>query len=223
MAGGTVHPTHNMNACIHRALRRDLERLDRVTAAPVPDEQRVAIGRQVPWMLDYLHHHHVGEDEGVWPRTLARRPDLQQLVDTMTTEHEALAAAADGLRAATAAWSLDGSDDRRAEMADAVGRMRDATLPHLEHEERDAMPLVVEALQPEDWEYLSRNHFRKGLSISDTGLAMMWILDDLDPEYAAVVRDEVPGPVLWVLTRIFGRRYDREAAAAWGAMAGTRA
>ena len=25
MAGGAVHPTHNMNSCIHRALRRDLE------------------------------------------------------------------------------------------------------------------------------------------------------------------------------------------------------
>jgi hypothetical protein len=51
----------------------------------------------------------------------------------------------------------------------------------------------------------------------------MWDLDDLDPAHASAVRSEVPGPVLWLMTRIFGGRYDRDARTRWGDLAGTRA
>jgi len=217
-----VDPVYNMNAVIHRALRRDLGRLEQVTHADLPDEQRAALCRHVTWMLDFLHHHHVGEDEGVWPRLLAKRPDLAPLVEQMSAEHEALAAASDRLRAASDAYALDGSAEARARVHDATVAMQDATLPHLEHEEREAIPLVVEALDADDWAYLSRNHFRKGLSFSDSGTSLMWDLDDLDPRYAAAVRAEVPGPVLWLMTTLYGGRYDREAATRWGPLSGRR-
>lgn len=218
----TVDPVHNMNAVIHRALRRDLERLEAVTRAELPDDRRTALCRHVTWMLDFLHHHHVGEDEGVWPRLLAKRPDLAPLVDRMTAEHEALAAASDRLRSASDAFAADGSAEARARLHDATLAMQEATLPHLEHEEREAIPLVVETFDADDWDHLSRNHFRKGLSFADSGTSLMWDLDDLEPEYAAAVRSEVPGPVLWLMTAIFGPRYDRESATRWGPLAGTR-
>ena len=71
-------------------------------------------------MLDSLHHHDVGEDEGVWPRTLAKRPDLQPMVDEMEAEHEALAAASHRLRAAAGEFAGDGSDASRRALAEAV-------------------------------------------------------------------------------------------------------
>jgi len=219
----TVDPVHNMNAVIHRALRRDLDRLETVTRSELSDSRREALCRHVTWMLDFLHHHHVGEDEGVWPRLLAKRPDLSPLVEQMSAEHEALAAASDRLRAASDAYAVDGSTEARTRLHEATLEMQKATLPHLDHEEREAIPLVVEALDAEDWEYLSKNHFRKGLSLSDSGISLMWDLDDLDPAYAAAVRSEVPGPVLWLMTRIFGGRYDRDARTRWGELAGTRA
>ena len=50
----------------------------------------------------------------------------------------------------------------------------------------------------------------------------MWLLDDLDERQASVVKGEVPGPLFWVLSRIYGPRYDSEARTRWGALAGTR-
>lgn len=217
-----VDPVHNMNAVIHRALRRDLDRLEQVTRTDLPDDRRAALCRHVTWMLDFLHHHHVGEDEGVWPRLLSKRPDLAPLVDQMSAEHQALAAASDRLRAASDDYAADGSAEARGRLHEATVAMQEATLPHLDHEEREAIPLVVEALDEEDWAYLSKNHFRKGLSFADSGTSLMWDLDDLDPQYAAAVRRELPGPVLWLMTALFGGRYDREAATRWGALAGTR-
>lgn len=218
----TVDPTDNMNAVIHRSLTRDLDRLERVTRTDVPDGQRRAVTGFVTWMLDVLHHHHVGEDEGVWPRLLAKRPDLAPLVADMEAEHERLAAASDALRAAADAWATDASPAARERVHVATVAMQEATLPHLEHEEREMIPLTVEAFDADDWAYLSKHHFRAGMSFSDAGTQLVWFLDDAEPRHAAVVRDEVPGPVLGVMTLLHGRRYDRAAAERWGALAGTR-
>jgi hemerythrin-like domain-containing protein len=217
-----VDPVRNMNSVIHRALRRDLDRLETVTRDGMPDAQRAALCRHVGWMLDFLHHHHVGEDDGVWPRLLAKRPDLAPLVEEMGAEHAALAAASDRLREAADAYALDGSAGTRERLHGATVAMQEATLPHLDHEEREVIPLAVETFDADDWAYLSRNHFRKGLSFTDSGMSLMWDLDDLDPAYAAAVRSELPGPVLWLMTLVFGSRYDREAATRWGPLAGTR-
>ena len=56
-----------------------------------------------------------------------------------TREDGLYAAASDGLRKALAGYGADGSDAQQAKVADAVRDMRAATLPHLEHEEREAM------------------------------------------------------------------------------------
>jgi hypothetical protein len=217
-----MHPTKNMNTIIHIALRRDLDRSAAVLAAPMSDEQRDSLCRHMSWMLDLLHHHHVNEDEGVWPRVLGKRPDLQGMVDEMEAEHEALAAAAEGLRAAAAQYAADSSDDKRQALAVAVTHMQETTLPHLDHEEREAMPLVVETLDDADWAYLDKNYFRKGRSFRDDGMSGMWMLDDLDPELAAVLRTEIPSPIVWVMTRLYGGAYDREARRRWGDLARPR-
>lgn len=219
----TVDPVDNMNSVIHRALRRDLARLETVTRADVPAPQRAAVAAHVSWMLDQLHHHHVGEDEGVWPRLLAKRPDLAPLLEEMSAEHGRLAAASDDLRAAAAAWAADGSAEARERVHASVVAMQEATLPHLEHEEREVVPLAVETFDDTDWAYLDKNHFRKGLSFTDGGLQLMWMLDDATPPSAGAMRSEVPAPALGLMRLVFGRRYDREAAQRWGGLAGTRA
>lgn len=211
-----MNPHDEMNTIIHDALRRDLDRLATALVQPLPDDRRTTLCNHVAWMLDVLHHHHVGEDEGVWPRVLAKRPDLQPMVDEMEAEHETLAAASDGLRAAAAAYAVDGSERNRQAMSAAVADMKHATLPHLEHEEREAMPLVLATLDDDDWAYLEKHHFRKGMSLGDTGLYGMWIMDGLDQRRQGVVRATIPGPVLWFLQRRYGPRYRRTAQMAWG-------
>ncbi len=222
MSSPELNPHNEMNGIIHHALRRDLARTAQVLQQPVSPEQRAALCRYIPSMLDYLHHHHVAEDEGVWPRTLAKRPDLRGMVDQMEAEHEALAAASDGLRTAASRFAEDGSDDQRAAFAHAVTDMQEATLPHLDHEEQVAMPLVLETLDEADWAYLEKHYFNKGLTFADQGRLGMWMLDDLDQPRAQVIRTVIPRPVLWLLERIYGGAYDRAARLRWGALAGTR-
>jgi hypothetical protein len=81
-----------MMSVVHDALRRDLARTTAALAeSPPPDaERRVAIGRHVTWMMDFLHHHHDGEDRGLWPLVRQRNPAAGELLDGMEADHRHL-------------------------------------------------------------------------------------------------------------------------------------
>jgi len=44
---------------------------------------------------------------------------------------------------------------------------------------------------------------------------LAWVLDGASPEERAAVSGEVPGPVLAVLTTVFGRGYRKQVAPVW--------
>ena len=221
MATGTDHMA--MNTVIHSALRRDLARLDAVLAESLPPDRRAAVCAFVPWLVRTVHHHHVGEDEGMWPRVVAKRPEAAELAAVNGAEHDAMVVASDRLVAAAAAYDTDGSDASREALRTAVSEMAGVTLPHLEHEERESVPVVVATLDDADWKYLEKNYYRKGMSMKDMGTSLMWMADDADPAGAAALHSQVPGPVMWFLGVTSGRGYDRQAALRWGSMAGRRA
>src|SRR5262249_28741066 len=68
---------------VHGALRRDLARIRMtLTAAPYPQgRQRTAIAALAVWMMDFLHHHHGGEDVGLWPAVRAKNAAAAQVLD----------------------------------------------------------------------------------------------------------------------------------------------
>ena len=47
------------------------------------------------------------------------------------------------------------------------------------------------------------------------GRFFAWVLDGASPEERAAVTGEVPGPVLAVLTTVFGRGYRKQVAPVW--------
>ena len=83
-----------MMGIVHGALRRDLLRTRAaLTAEPYPQgRRRRALGEHVAWLMEYLHAHHTGEDEGLWPlvmRTIGRRAAGHQarVIRQVSLEH----------------------------------------------------------------------------------------------------------------------------------------
>ena len=66
-----------MMGILHSALRRDLVRLRTVLGTPQAAEpaRRTALAEHVLWLVDVLHLHHSGEDDGLYPLVLRRNPD----------------------------------------------------------------------------------------------------------------------------------------------------
>ena len=95
-----------MMYAVHNALRRELERIARITARVDDDPQRV-LRTSIGWAMfkTYLHVHHTAEDETVWPvmeRLLTDRPDDLALLAAMESEHAAIDPMLDAIDAALA-------------------------------------------------------------------------------------------------------------------------
>ena len=79
-----------MMGIVHSALRRDLVRARLVLAesTPLTGERRTALAEHVRWLMDFLHHHHTNEDDGLYPLVLEKNPAAGELLGVMDADHE---------------------------------------------------------------------------------------------------------------------------------------
>ena len=209
---------------VHSALRRDLERTrSAVTAGPPPaGRRRRAIGRHVLWLMDFLHHHHTGEDEGLWPLVLRRAPEAAPLLDSLEADHARIAPAVDSLVAAALEYADTDADDARAALVTALDGLADVLYPHLDREVDEGMPVVSAAITEREWREWDEGYNLKGKSPLELGLEGHFLLDGLDPEGRDLVVHLVPPVPRFLLVHGFGWLYRRQARLRWQAPAGAR-
>ncbi|MFG2041632.1 hemerythrin domain-containing protein [Dactylosporangium sp. NPDC048998] len=208
-----------MMAVVHRALTRDLQRVgDAVTAKPYPQgRRRQALGEHVAWLMRFLHEHHTGEDEGLWPMVRDRNPDAGPLLESLEADHRAIAPAAERLAAAGQAYSGSTGDVERVEVHDALQALTSVLVPHLEREVAEAMPVVSASITHADWHAWDQERNVKGKPLSELGFVGHWLLDGIDPEGYQLVVGEVPAVPRFILLRFFAGPYRRRADLLWRA------
>jgi len=122
--------------------------------------------------------HHQAEDAGVWPvlRTrLAGRVDDLAVLDEMVAEHRLI----DPL-VATVDQALD---DEQLSLGDVIGELASTLGGHLDHEERDALPLIGATLTAAEWEGLMAS-LQPAPELSEL---VPWLVDGLPADDAADV------------------------------------
>jgi hypothetical protein len=206
-----------MMGIVHAALKRDLRRAREVLAAEPPPQgrQRRAVGEHVLWLMEFLHGHHTGEDEGLWPLVRARNPAAGPLLDSMESDHAHIAPAAAAVTAAAREYAATSSDGPRARLVEALDRLGEVLVPHLDREVAEAMPVVSATISDREWDAVEQEHFVKNKSIRELGTEGHWLLDGIDPEGYEVVVHTVPAVQRFVLLHGFARAYRRQAAARW--------
>src|SRR6185369_172960 len=94
ICGGTdmESPDVQEMVVIHRVFRRELTVIPRlVRSVPDGDAQRVrVVAEHAAFVLDFLHAHHSGEDELLWPLLLQRAAPSATLVRTMQEQHHGI-------------------------------------------------------------------------------------------------------------------------------------
>jgi hemerythrin-like domain-containing protein len=208
-----------MMGVVHDALRRDLARLQSaLSGSPPPgDAQRQALAGHIDWMMDFLHHHHHGEDAGLWPLVRQRNPQAGPLLDRMEADHTAIALAVELLRQAAGRYATSSSDPDRTSAAATLSALAGPLLPHLRGEEDDVMPLVSASLTDAEWRAWDQQHNVRGKSLSRLAAEGHWLMDGLDPDRRDVLLHLVPAPARIVIVKGYGRRYRAACARRWGA------
>lgn len=202
---------------VHSALRRDLERsrivleaLDRFT-----DARRVAVADHLVWLVDFLHHHHEGEDTLLFPEVRRRNPLAADLIDRMDADHRAVLPSLDVLKEVARRWRARG--DVREEVVAALSALSSGLLPHLRREEEQMMPVVAATLTAREHDALDHRVNIRGKGPRQLGREGHFIIEAADDETRAFFLAKVPAPVAVLLLLGTGPSYRRASAARWGA------
>jgi iron-sulfur cluster repair protein YtfE (RIC family) len=191
---------------MHHGFRRDLAAFAaaaRATPAGARTTWRALAAR---WDLfaEVLHHHHAGEDAGLWPALLERADEAErQVLEAMEAEHAEI----DPILAACAAGferlAHHADEDARAALAVRLCAARESLGRHLQHEETEAIAILQRVLTNEEWELIEETHVKKDLAFAQILAIVPWCAHG------------VPGPlrrqvfsttgranhILWLLTR----------------------
>lgn len=190
----------------HAAFRRDLAVMTRVaTPANLTDAQRRrAILNGWGIFKNQLHIHHNHEDRFLWPRLrdrLRTSTAAQSTLDEMDAEHAVIDPVLDAVDAAFLRPTT-------ADVAGAIGQLHDSLSFHLAHEERDAMPMIGEAISDQEWRQVVAS-IRKATKLSSAAEFMPWLGDGATPAQRKVIAGIMPAPARVVLRRVWQPKYDK--------------
>jgi hypothetical protein len=208
----TEHKT--MNTIIHAAFRRDLRRFDGALAAFPAGSRTRADQLAAAWdNVDFqLHHHHQDEETIFWPALREVGAD-ESMVGDLAGEHALMLSALDGASASMRAFHTDPTADNAATARHAIAELCNIVEDHLAHEERDLEPFAATQLGTAPMKNAQRavRKAHKG----NAGTFFAWLLDGADADAQAGLRRELPPPVLYLVSRVGGRDYNRRIASVW--------
>jgi hypothetical protein len=116
---------------------------------------------------------------------------------------------------ATAMHALDAtaSADAARVARESLRETRTVINTHLAHEENELEPLMAPHLKAPQWHAVEKKLRSDPLRV--IGPFFAWLTDGMSDEGRTCLRSTIPPPVVFVLSRGFGRRYHREIAPVW--------
>lgn len=197
---------------IHSALRRTLDAIVRVSAAPIDAGDRAGFADFCASFTRFLHVHHDGEEEVIFPKlseaaARAELPSSAQAVSGFRDDHKNLLGRLDAFDAATKAFRTGASGETLHRTASEV---RDLLFPHLAKEETDFDALVLaKLLRADEVAALVLASSKHGQRVGGPGVLVLLVHALTDEEQKAQFA-EIPWFVRKVLLkRIWARDFQR--------------
>jgi hemerythrin-like domain-containing protein len=168
---------------VHKALRGAFDAVPGyVTKASTSSERVEVIGSFCENVIEFLHVHHTGEDELIYPvleeRCEGSRPELERIND----QHKLLDAPIAAGRSAVAAWRAAPSTDNAQAVIDAVASISEPLLPHLDEEEAVLLPIASKWMSQEEFGMLPAHHMMS-FRADKPWLMMGLVREQLDQEH----------------------------------------
>jgi hemerythrin-like domain-containing protein len=141
---------YEMLLAVHAAIRRDLDRVERLAEQALDGLPAERIREEVDeikrdgilWHLQidclrycrFVHMHHNAEDREFFPELRQTNPELSPVIDRLQGDHRRVSDELDAVEAAARTLAKDGQPARRA-VVDALRTLAESLLEHLEYEE----------------------------------------------------------------------------------------
>jgi iron-sulfur cluster repair protein YtfE (RIC family) len=180
---------------VHRMFRRECALLPQLVAAAAGGDlaRARAVAGHAREVLDMLHHHHVGEDELLWPRLSARTRLHAELLARMDSQHQGLAVLLEQTATAFAAWQDAPTAPNSTAITELVEQLSAELNEHFDEEESTVLPIVERVITAAEYQELGR---RGLVSIPLTRRLIMlgYLLEDTTPQERTALFAAVPAP-----------------------------
>ncbi|WP_328460292.1 hemerythrin domain-containing protein [Streptomyces sp. NBC_00448] len=203
--------THEM-VLIHRVIRREFGQLPRLLRSAAHDPARSkVIGAHAQEMLNFLHTHHTGEDELLFPVLRERAALDPELMDRMDTQHARVDDAVTAVGAELPAWTASADAAAGERMAALIDAMMPTLIDHLAEEEQKILPIVSVTLTQREWDALGK-HGMSAIPLTRRLVFLGHITEETDDAERERFLKVVPAPARLAYKLIGHRRFTRETA-----------
>ena len=186
--------TNDMRA-VHAALRTSLGAVEALVAGAGSDPDKVAVVASFyENVLEFLHVHHAGEDELVYPVLEERCPQHADVLTRIHAQHSTLLEPMANAKAAVAAWQAAPTPEAANAVVHAISAVSDALQPHLAEEELEVLPIASAYLSPEEWGALP-GHALRNFACDKPWLALGLVAESLTEDQRAEMLVNMPPPV----------------------------
>jgi hemerythrin-like domain-containing protein len=207
--------THEM-VLMHRVIRRELGQLPRLFRSAGGDRARSkVVGAHAREMLDFLHTHHCGEDELLFPLLRARAALDPELMDRMDAQHAQVDAAVATIGEELPGWTATADAATGERMAALIDAMMPTLIDHLAEEEQKLLPIVSVTLTQREWDALGK-HGMSAIPLTRRLIILGHITEDTDDAERQRFLQVIPAPARLAYMLIGHRQFTREATAIRG-------
>ena len=200
-AAALTRPDTSDMVAVHRVFRESLGVAPQlIGSVPGEDAERVAaVAGYYGDILAFLHVHHEGEDELLWPKLVERCPDEAEVVRRIAGQHDGVLTALQTAEAHLATWRSEPTIDNAATLAAALITLAVGLGAHLDEEERVILPLAADHLSAEEWGQLPA-HGMRNFRGERIWLVMGLIREQMTDAQRAAMDAHMPPPVreFWV-------------------------
>ena len=211
-ADGPPPPDTSDMLAVHGALRDALAagRARVRGVAPNDGERRELICSYYEDILWFLHVHHEGEEELVFPKVRERAPAAAAVLDTMQEQHRDVVQLLAASESSLAAWRT-GDTAAQEPLADDLQALSEALEPHLVDEETQLLPFCAQTMTIEEWGALP-GHALSQYPGDKVWLVIGLIMERRTPEEQQEMLEHMPPPVVQMWHDVGHRSFDEMAA-----------
>jgi hemerythrin-like domain-containing protein len=197
-------------ALVHRVFRDELCCAPLLVSRVQPGQPRQLkrVVDHIANVLAALHHHHMAEDELVWPKLHARIPQHAADIRRMETEHELIATSVAKVHLLLADWIAAAHFAVAARgLISGIKQLSNLVDVHLAHEEERIVPLIIENMTDDEWRAATERgaSFIGGRNIAFAIAFVGMTLESCTPDERQRFLAGMP-PARRLLVRLFARR-----------------
>ncbi|MHC3469395.1 hemerythrin domain-containing protein [Streptomyces sp. 7R007] len=206
---------------VHEAFRQSYARLPALIRSVAPGDTRRAavVADHAHLVEEFLHLHHKGEDELLWPKLLHRASDrLGATVQKLESQHGEIAALLDESAERLAVWRAEPTAEYGERFAVTVERLGALLTEHLAIEEESVLPVVPEYVTATEWHELG-DHAINALPKSKLPIVFGMLASLADDEVVALMLSTAPLVPRLLMPVLGPKAYARHARKVYGTAA----